>query len=111
MYSGTPQYVVSMDGILAEATVSRYCCSNCWGHLLRFHTKVEEDGKTHIEEYVLCHSCLDETRGYVTKSYAERKRQESEVQYTEARHNLAETLGIPTSSGKSPEELLRDLGF
>ncbi len=61
---------------------------------------------------VICHRCADETKGYVTKYYAEGRRDESHGEKSEARVMLEE-MGIIQNehSGKSEDELIEELGY
>ena len=94
-----------LDDRLAELTVRDYVCSNCWGHLMKW----PEEGRLWS---VLCHRCGEETKGYVTRYYAESRRSESFAEKSETRL-LLQSMGIITNelSGMTEEELLAELGF
>ena len=66
-----------LDYEYALKTKKRYVCSNCWGELhLEF---VKNDPQRRY--YVVCLRCgIENTNGYVTKVYADRRRQESIIQ-------------------------------
>ena len=55
---------------------------------------------------------MDQTKGFVTRYYAEARRSESIGEKMEAR-DLLQAMGIlePEHSGKSAEQLLKELGF
>jgi hypothetical protein len=95
-----------MDDRWARLTVRDYLCSICWSHLILFPVT----GSRLL--LVKCSNCLDETRGFVTKYYAESRRLEDAADYLEVREMLR-GMGIITSehSGKSAEQLIRELGF
>jgi hypothetical protein len=86
-----------LDEILRD-----YVCSTCWGALaFRF-----EDGKW----FAICPECGEETKGYTSKNFAERKRQESEGEFFEAERNLRSILGL-TRERQTIKQNLSDLGF
>lgn len=88
-----------------EITINDYVCSNCWGHLLAYPM---EDRMW----LVICHRCGDETKGYVTRYYAEGRRSESHGEFVDVRVLLQGMGMIPNEhEGKSEEELLEELGF
>lgn len=61
---------------------------------------------------VICKKCGDETKGYVTQYYVNRRRAESEFEEVSARHLLQKLEIIPNPhAGKSTEQLLKELGF
>ena len=94
-----------LDDRMAELTIRDYVCSNCWGHLQKWP---EEDRMW----LVICHRCGEETKGYVTRYYAEGRRSESFAEKCETRL-LLESMGIIHNelSGMTEEELLAELGF
>jgi len=88
---------------LARRTVARYVCSACWGHLIEY----PQDRESSL---VLCHKCDNETPGYVTKYYAERRRSDSIGEKMDVNYNLRSI--IPGEhAGKSEEQLTSELGF
>ncbi len=88
-----------------EITLRDYVCSNCWGHLLAYPM----EGRMWL---VVCHRCGDETKGYVTKDFAEGRRAESHGERFEAKEML-QGMGIiqDERSGKSEDELIKELGY
>lgn len=93
---------------LARKTVSRYVCSICWGDL-------ELRPAIHLENgwyFAVCKKCQDETRGYVTKYFVNRRRGESEFEKVNVTH-LLRHLGIIENplKGKSAADLKKSLGF
>ena len=94
-----------LDGRWKELTLRDYVCSNCWGHLLAYPM----DNQLWL---VICHRCGDETKGYVTKYFADGRRDESHGEKFEARRMLEE-MGIIQNehAGKTSEELIKELGF
>lgn len=95
-----------LNDVLAEVTVRDYVCSNCWGHLVKWPLSGSRMW------LVLCARCGDQTRGYTTRYYAESRRSESIGEYREAK-NLLEDFGVLENehSGKTVEQLLKELGF
>lgn len=89
-----------MNDLLAARTVKHYVCSACWGHLLEFH---HDDGVL-----VQCHKCGDETPGFVTKHFANRRLSESGGDLLDV-YQIVPNLN--PHHGKSEEQLLSELGF
>ena len=90
---------------LIDLTLRDYVCSNCWGHLI---LNSAEGNKW----LVLCHRCGEETKGYVTRYFAESRRSESHGEKSETRILLQSMGIIPNElSGKTVEELLAEMGF
>lgn len=88
---------------LARKTVRDYVCSNCWGQLTLHYD---------CENFTVeCGKCGEETRGYVTRYYADRRREASQFEKREA-ERLLRRLNIIPSPPKLPEgEILKSLGF
>jgi hypothetical protein len=80
--------------------VEDYVCATCWGLL----AEVFENGQ-HI---VKCTNPDCTGEGFVTKAYANRRKQDSLAERREARDNLTKILNLPR---KSKEQLLKELGF
>lgn len=98
----------ALDDRWAALTIRDYCCSNCWGHLLK--TPALDDER---KWWVFCPNCgLENTAGYVTKKFAERRRSESVADQMDARQMLQD-LGIVKDphAGKTAAQLLAELGF
>jgi len=92
----------ALDDKQAEFTVRDYVCAWCWGNLLKFPAPKRM-------WFVRCSKHLDETPGYVTKRYAERRRGESVGEKVDAKYNIGEQLGITTK--RTQKQNLADLGF
>jgi len=77
-----------------------YVCAICWGHLDLFNEQIEcaKYGKDH--------------EGFVTKHYAENRRQDDAGDFIEARQVLRDA-GIVENphEGKTTDQLLDELGF
>jgi hypothetical protein len=86
----------------AQETVRKYVCATCYGHLLAYP---KDDGVV-----VLCAKCKEDTKGYVTKRYAQRRQQESLAEKLEARQVLKDGISSP-HAGKNEAQLLQELGF
>jgi len=83
-----------------------YVCAQCWGSLIYEVVR----GKTPKRYKVYCQNC-GEDRGFVTRSYAERRKAESNAEKAEAERNLGAALGIekqPFDLGKSIDMLWPD---
>lgn len=97
----------SMNAELAEKTVKDFCCSNCWGEL-----ELAPDLRGNGLYFVTCQKCKEETKGYVTKYFANRRRIESEFEAREAIRVLRKMGVLPDpNKGKSRAELLKEIGF
>lgn len=80
-----------------------YVCSTCWGPL----TFAWQPGK---KWFAICNRCREDTTGYTSKRYAEKRVEESVQEAIEAEHNLREIFGL-NQPKRSTGENLRDLGF
>jgi hypothetical protein len=60
--------------------------------------------------FAICPECKEETAGYISKNFADRRRKESEQEYLEAQRNLREVLGMKPEK-HSVAENLKALGF
>lgn len=96
-YKVEPTARVELDDVL-----NHYVCSTCWGPL---DFKYEDD-----HWYVLCRTCGEETTGYASKAYADRRREQSEQELIEAEHNLREIMNLHKPK-QTVEKNLSDLGF
>ena len=90
---------------LARKTVKFYACSNCWGEL---EMQPAENGQYRV----VCKACQNETKGYVTQYFVNRRRAESEFEELDATH-LLRKIGVLDNphAGKSTQQLLEELGF
>ncbi len=86
-----------LDEILRE-----YVCSTCWGALAFRYV----DGQW----FAICPECGENTVGYVSKRFADRKREESVGELAEAEHNLRDVLGLRPER-QTRAKNLSDLGF
>lgn len=89
---------------LAGRTVRDYVCSACWGHLIQKHSK---EGNI-----VECFSCVEDTKGFVTKTYANNRLSDSVGERLDVRKTLLD-LGVIENphAGKTTQELLTEMGF
>lgn len=94
-----------MDFWLARDTENRYVCARCWGRLV---AKKAQDFR---QADVVCanrdHDRCD-GKGFVTKAYAERRRQESIAEYYEVLHNYPDLLPKRVVTER---QVLSELGF
>lgn len=88
---------------LLDDTLRDYVCSICWGPL-DFHYDTETK-----QWYALCRSHKEETTGYTSRNFAERRRKESEHELIEAAYNLREIMG--RAQKRTVEENLKGLCF
>lgn len=89
---------------LLDDTLRDYVCSICWGPL-DFH----QDRETH-HWYALCRTHKNETVGYTSRKFAERKRDESVNELLEAKRNLGDLMGLRKPK-QSVKEAMKELGF
>lgn len=87
----------------ADRTVKHYRCSGCWGHLNKFPIR-----GTRLWA-VRCAVCGDQTRGYVSSKWVDRKLSESHAELQEARIALHDAL--PSLPKPSEKDLMERLGF
>ncbi len=94
--------VEPLSRIQLDETLREYVCSTCWGVLtFKWH-----EGKW----YAICPECQEETTGYTSKRYAEKRRDESVQEAIEAERNLREILNLHREK-RTAEENLHDLGY
>ena len=92
--------VVIMPYERAVRFQKRYCCAGCWGHLNVY--AVPESREVRIS----CGNCGD-GRGFVTKRYAEGRRQESKADAMDVHVTLTAVGILPR---RSEAQLLKELG-
>lgn len=92
---------------MARKTVKRYACSNCWGELEMTPDLTQPD-----KYFVICKKCQDETRGYVTQYFVNRRRGESEFEKRDVTKLLIR-VGILENplKDKTRDEIIKSLGF
>jgi hypothetical protein len=74
--------------LLVRKTINLYVCSNCWGDL------VEVVDPTNTQRsFVLCERCGEDTKGYVTRYYADRRREDS-MQEKFVVEKLLQNIGV-----------------
>jgi len=97
----------SFDLIFATKTKKRYACSVCWGDL-----EVKPDPTDRIKYFVLCVKCGDETRGYVSQYFVNKRRGESNGEKVNVTRWMMKAGIIENPlDGKSNQEILEELGF
>jgi predicted RNA-binding Zn-ribbon protein involved in translation (DUF1610 family) len=87
---------------LAQRTVKDCVCAHCWGHL-----NMIADQETRWK--VICPECGE--AGVVTKAYAEQRRAESASEAHEVTELMTGLGLLPARQKKSPDQILRELGF
>lgn len=91
----------------ARKTIKNYGCSACWGDL-----EMNPDPENPNQYIVTCKTCKEETRGYVTKYYIERRRSESVGEERDVKKLLIKQNILPDPlAGKSKADLIHELGF
>ncbi|MEN6571381.1 MAG: hypothetical protein ABFD24_06035 [Anaerolineaceae bacterium] len=79
-----------------------YVCSVCWGRL----------EASHVDEVTSDLHCVNPDcagTGFVTKRYAEKRIEESAIEYMEVRQKYGEQFGL--SKPISAAQAMKDLGF
>ena len=94
--------VEPLDRVQLDETIRDYVCSTCWGSLTFRYV----EGKW----YALCIEHKEETTGYASKKFAERKRDQSAGELIEAERNLRDVLGLRPQK-QTIKKNLSDLGF
>jgi DNA-directed RNA polymerase subunit RPC12/RpoP len=92
---------------VARKTAERYVCSLCWNQLV-----VYPDPSDREKSIVLCGHCGEDTRGYVSKYYSDRHRQENSLDAIGVKIML-EHIGIiqRTRPKMTERETLESIGF
>lgn len=94
--------VEPLSRIDLDETLRHYVCSTCWGALsFKYHEK---------KWYAICPACDENTVGYTSKAYAERRQAESTQEAIEAARNLRDILGLQPDK-QSVAKNLQDLGY
>jgi type IV secretory pathway VirB4 component len=92
---------------IARKTVKNYCCSNCWGDL-----EITTDMRENDMYFVICQKCQDETKGYVTKYFANQRRNQSEFEKRDVTRLLQKLEIIPNPrKGMTREDMIKELGY
>ncbi len=89
----------------AQTIVRHYLCSDCWETLAAY-----DDPNTR-KSSVRCATQDCPCRGYVRREFAERRRAESRAELAVARLALRGALPWYHEEKKTPEQLLRELGY
>lgn len=86
----------------AQITVRDMVCSICWGNLAIHHAPDRMNS-------VLCRTCGENTRGYVSKSWAEHRRAEGQAELLEVKRAYPELAGEKETL--AADEIDKQLGF
>jgi hypothetical protein len=89
----------------AQTIVRYYLCSDCWERLV-----AHWDPDTR-KSSVRCATQDCPCRGYVRREFAERRKAESRIELADARLALRGALPWHHEEKKTPEQLLRELGY
>lgn len=96
----------SFDLVFAHKTRKRYACSVCWGEL-----ELVPDLSDNNRWFVLCKKCKDETRGYVTQYFVNRRRGESVGEEFEVTRLLQKKGILEKPDFGSVADIMKSLGF
>jgi hypothetical protein len=97
--------MTAMSLTQARTTLRDYRCATCWGALVAIDLQNEAR-----ELDVHCANPDCSGTGFVTAAHVDRRRSEDLSDYSEAAYNLRDIIpGL--KSGKSAEEIIRELGF
>lgn len=92
-----------LDYTDAERIASRNLCASCWQGLT---VQRSENGKRFWK--VTCQSCGDD-RGFVSKDFVERRRNEDHWDAYEAKQNLGAALGIKPGKPVDVDKVINKL--
>lgn len=93
------------DPFKADEFVREHVCSACWGLLIKIRPVREEK-----RWVVRCEECGEQTRGYVTRAYAQRRAEASYIEAQAARAALRSA--VPWMQNKKTlAQLLKELGI
>lgn len=98
----TRGHIEPMNHELARRTEKWYVCSRCWGPL----TLKEQAGGAVVE----CVFCKEETCGYVTRHWTERKRSADLSDYAEVKRML-KRIGVLPKENLTSDQRIALLGF
>lgn len=87
---------------LAMDTQRRYVCARCWGPLIVL------PGEDRLTQVVCANPTRCDGKGFVTRKYAERRREESIAEFWEVRSNYPNLVQRPM---KPAAQLLAELGY
>lgn len=87
---------------LAMETQRRYVCARCWGPLIIL------PGEDRQMQVVCANPARCDGKGFVTRKYAERRREESIAELWEVRSNYPDLV---RRTRKPTAQLLAELGF
>lgn len=83
---------------------SRYVCSRCYGQLI---ATVQAN---HNEFIVRCVNQDCDGKGFVTRTYAERRQRDSEMEQMDASINLRQAMPALFPK-RDPDDILKELGY
>lgn len=93
------------DPFKADEFARLHVCSACWGLLIKVRPVLTE------RKWVMqCESCGEQTRGYVTRRYAQMRAEASRAELAEAKHALRDAIPW-LKSKKTAAEIFADLGI
>lgn len=90
----------------AVHTAKNYVCSTCWGEL-----EVLPNPADVTLNFVYCKRCGKETRGYVSRYFADTRRSESIGELRTVTRYLQGIGLIPKPPKRAAKTILKDLGF
>ena len=94
------------DPFKADEFAAEHVCSACWGLLIKIRPVREE------RRYIVrCEECGEQTRGYVTRKYAQRRAEASYQEMRAAKDALRDAIPWMRLPNKPLNQLLKDLGM
>jgi hypothetical protein len=96
--------VFIMSEGMAIRAVDKYVCSNCWGILYRIPHR--PSGHWQVQ----CGSCQEQTRGFVSKYWVEKRRQDDHFAKIDVTRMLVD-IGVMEGSSKTEDQIMTELGF
>ncbi len=97
------KHLDAMHPELARRTVKWYVCSRCWSDL---QMQDSTDGVR-----VECVRCGEETYGYVTRKWTERKRSDDHFEALEVTRMLQRIGVLPKPERRTEKQILSQLGY
>lgn len=90
----------------AVHTEKNYACATCWGDL-----EIIPNPADVTLNFVLCKRCKEETRGYVSKYYVEKRRSVSIGEKRDVIKYMQKLGLIPTPPKRPAKDIVKELGY
>lgn len=101
-----PDLETFTDPFKADGFAEKHVCSSCWGILIKSRPVLAER-----RWIVQCESCGDQTKGYVTRRWAQAKAEMSRAELIEAKYALRDAVPWLRGPLKTEKQLLEELGL